>query len=255
LSVARSSDCRQGLGSPSPASAGWTGSRVLLVCHTPQIPARLAAVPAGTGHQLLTGLPQALNPRGTHPHPRLWPDAAAGAGPDVADLPRFLYPHIRNYRSKAFDKLGPAGFARTDAVYRHGRDAACRWLNTHPGPGPSVASQQSVQLFLAWLVHDSPSRRHTLARLRGAQAGFRLHGFRLDVPPSERVLDVLSGPGLNAPLVTQRATAGSLRQRLDTARAAITRLRAENRSLRDQLARQLGLQRTQHAKDTPGEPS
>ena len=184
-----------------------TGSRVLLVCHTPQIPARLAAVLAGTGHQLLTGLPQALNPRGTHTHPRLWPDAAAGAGPDVADLPRLLYPHIRNYRSKAFDKLGPAGFARTDAVYRHGRDAACRWLNTHPGPGPSAASQQSVQLFLTWLVHDSPSRRHTLARLRGAQAGFRLHGFRLDVPPSERVLDVLSGPGLNAPLVTAQTAA------------------------------------------------
>jgi len=84
-----------------------------------------------------TGLPQALNPRGTHPHPRLWPDAAAGAGPDVADLPRFLYPHIRNYRSKAFDKLGPAGFARTDAVYRHGRDAACRWLNTQGRPRPA----------------------------------------------------------------------------------------------------------------------
>jgi hypothetical protein len=64
-----------------------TGSRVLLVCHTPQIPACLAAVLAGTGHQLLTGLPQALNPHGTHPHPRPWPDAAAGAGPDIADLP------------------------------------------------------------------------------------------------------------------------------------------------------------------------
>jgi hypothetical protein len=64
-----------------------------------------------------------------------------------------------------------------------------------------------VQLFLAWLVHDSSSRRHTLARLRGAQAGFRLHGFRLDVPPSERVLDVLSGPGLNAPLVTAQTAA------------------------------------------------
>ena len=42
----------------------------------------------------------------------------------------------------------------------------------------------------------------------------------------------------------QRASTDSLRQRLDTARAEITRLRAENRSLRDQLARQLGLQRT-----------
>jgi hypothetical protein len=76
-----------------------------------------------------------------------------------------------------------------------------------PRTRPSAASQQSVQLFLAWLVHDSSSRRHTLARLRGAQAGFRLHGFRLDVPPSERVLDDLSGPGLNAPLVTAQTAA------------------------------------------------
>ena len=37
-----------------------TGSRVLLVCHTRQIPAHLNAVLAGTGYQLLTGLPQAL---------------------------------------------------------------------------------------------------------------------------------------------------------------------------------------------------
>jgi hypothetical protein len=48
------------------------------------------------------------------------------------------------------------------------------------------------------------------------------------------------------PLAAQRPSSDSLRQRLDTARAEITRLRAENRSLRDQIARQLGLQRTQH---------
>jgi len=52
----------------------------------------------------------------------------------------------------------------------------------------------------------------------------------------------------------QRATADSLRQRLDAARAEITRLQAENRTLRDQLARHLGLQRAQHAHNTPGEP-
>ena len=51
----------------------------------------------------------------------------------------------------------------------------------------------------------------------------------------------------------QRASADSLRQRLDTARAEITRLRAENHSLRDQIARLLGLQRTQHGKDPSGE--
>jgi len=56
-----------------------------------------------------------------------------------------------------------------------------------------------------------------------------------------------------APVTAQRATADSLRQRLDASRAENTRLRAENRSLREQIARHLGLQRTQHAKDT-GEP-
>ena len=54
-----------------------------------------------------------------------------------------------------------------------------------------------------------------------------------------------------AALTAQRATTDSLRQRLDTARAEITRLRAENRSLRDQLARQLGIQRTQNGNDAP----
>ena len=52
----------------------------------------------------------------------------------------------------------------------------------------------------------------------------------------------------------QRATADSLRQRLNAARAEITRLRAENRSLREQIARHLGHQRTQHPQYTPAEP-
>jgi hypothetical protein len=187
-----------------------TGTRLLLVCRAPQILARLAAVLADTGHQVLTGLPQVLDSRSAYPHPRPWPDATAGAEADADDLPRFLYPHIRNYRTKAFDQLGPAGFARTDAVYRHAREAACHCLSTRPAPGPAAASDQSVQLLLAWLVHDSPSRTHTLARLRGAQAGFRLHGFKLDIPPSQWVLDVLNGPELDAPLVTTQ-TAGRIR--------------------------------------------
>jgi hypothetical protein len=43
----------------------------------------------------------------------------------------------------------------------------------------------------------------------------------------------------------QRASTDSLRQRLDTAREEITRLRAENSALRDQLARHLGARRGQ----------
>jgi len=45
-------------------------------------------------------------------------------------------------------------------------------------------------------------------------------------------------------LAARRASTDSLRQRLDTARDEITRLRAENSALRDQLARHLGHQRT-----------
>ena len=55
-------------------------------------------------------------------------------------------------------------------------------------------------------------------------------------------------------LTAQRATTDSLRKRLDAARTEITRLRAENRSLQEQLARHLGLQRAQHAEHTPAEP-
>jgi Family of unknown function (DUF6262) len=55
-------------------------------------------------------------------------------------------------------------------------------------------------------------------------------------------------------VTAQRATTDSLRQRPDAARAEITRLRAENRALRDQLARHLGLHRAEHTHNTPGEP-
>jgi hypothetical protein len=45
--------------------------------------------------------------------------------------------------------------------------------------------------------------------------------------------------------VAQRASTSSLRQRLEGAKAEISRLRAENNALRDQLARQLGARRAQ----------
>jgi len=85
------------------------GTRLLLVCHAPQIPAQLAAVLACAGHQVLTGPPQVLDSRSAYPHPWPWPDAAAGAEGDAEDLPRFLYPHIRNYRRKAWISWAPPG--------------------------------------------------------------------------------------------------------------------------------------------------
>jgi hypothetical protein len=49
----------------------------------------------------------------------------------------------------------------------------------------------------------------------------------------------------------QRATAESLRARLDAARQEITRLRAENATLREQAARHLGQQRAQEHSNQP----
>ncbi|WP_330230729.1 hypothetical protein OHA40_33130 [Nocardia sp. NBC_00508] len=51
----------------------------------------------------------------------------------------------------------------------------------------------SLYRFLGGLVADSPSRGHTITRLRGAQAAFLLHGLRLDLPPD---LAYSVGPGL-----------------------------------------------------------
>ncbi|MEU5757437.1 hypothetical protein [Nocardia sp. NPDC047648] len=66
-----------------------------------------------------------------------------------------------------------------------------------PGPGAGVVDEWndilSLYRFLGSLVADSPSRGHTITRLRGAQAAFLLHGLRLDLPPD---LAYSVGPGL-----------------------------------------------------------
>lgn len=80
------------------------------------------------------------------------------------------------------------------------------------------AIAQSAGVSRGWLYRQDQIR-DIIGRLR-----------RLD-PPAARV-------------TAQRASAESLRQRLDAARTEITRLRAENHALREQLARHIGLQRT-----------
>jgi hypothetical protein len=79
-----------------------------------------------------------------------------------------------------------------------------------------------------------------------------------EVPMAAVMLGQIDQQALKPPAARRatahRATADSLRQLLDAARAENTCLRAENRSLRDQLARHLGLQRTQHHEHTSAEP-
>ena len=91
----------------------------------------------------------------------------------------------------------------------------------------------------------------TVARSAGVSRGWLYRQDQIrDLISQQRTLT----PPAARRATAQRATADSLRQRLDAARAEITRLRTENRSLREQLARHLGLQRTQHSQHTSAEP-
>jgi hypothetical protein len=83
LVVLRADRLRAGVWARLLALGRETGTRLLLVCHAPQIPAQLAAVLAGTGHQVLTGLPRSSIPAAhtripgpgqmRQPEPRLTP--------------------------------------------------------------------------------------------------------------------------------------------------------------------------------------
>ena len=88
----------------------------------------------------------------------------------------------------------------------------------HPITIAAVA--RAARVSRSWL-YQQPDLRDTINRLRTATTG-------TTQSPSP---------------VAQRATADSIRQRLDATRQEIRRLRAENATLRDQLARTLGQQR------------
>ncbi|MDJ0324327.1 hypothetical protein QMG61_11195 [Cryobacterium sp. PH31-AA6] len=173
-----------------------TGTRLMLVCHTRQIPASLGAVLTGIEHHVLTDLAQALAPHEPAHPPRVRAQPQSGRQ-DTDQLPDLPAAGVAHFRAEAYRRLDAVSFARVDAAYQHGQQAACDWLS-RPAPDETWTGTEHVQLFLTGLVPDSPTRAHTLARLRGAQAGFLEHGLLLDVPPARDLMDVLSGPGLNA---------------------------------------------------------
>ncbi|GAA3604153.1 hypothetical protein GCM10022419_105930 [Nonomuraea rosea] len=59
-----------------------------------------------------------------------------------------------------------------------------------------VAALRPLRLFLTDLVADCPTKDHAIARIRGAQAGFFLHGFLLTVP-------ILAGRPASSGLIAQ----------------------------------------------------
>lgn len=93
--------------------------------------------------------------------------------------------------------LGPddAALAEHMRTVLRPRRAVRRRLPDRPYAGQIDEWHDTLGLyrFLGELVSASPGRAHTIARLRGAQAAFLLHGMRLDLPPD---LTYSVGPGL-----------------------------------------------------------
>jgi hypothetical protein len=206
------------------SAAGWdwllqvcrrTGVRLLLVCHVHAVPAALAAVLESVEHQIVTDLHQALPGRGRRAREPASSRTELEPAPKARDLPSYGSEDVARYRRLAPATIGLQGFLGTDEVFQQGQAAAGTWLDTHLEVGATVLDIAKVQLFLVELVQDSPSRNHTLARLRGAQAGFRAHGFDLTLPPWKPMADGrLTGPGLDttsadlSPAVLERIRSG-----------------------------------------------
>lgn len=115
--------------------------------------------------------------------------------------------------------LRQAAAARHDAATERATTALAD-LDRAGQPVSFTSVAEAANVSRSWL-YTQPALRDTITALRTN-------------PPR---------PSTKIP-AAQRATSQSLRQRLDAARHDATRLRAENQTLRDQLALALGEQRT-----------
>ncbi len=176
-----------------------TDVRLLLVCHLPRIPTRLHRELAAAATVRVFDSLRAVTAeygRRTRPGPRPRPPARRAYPVLPSRLPTG---QVMHYRADVYRRHPLEVFAGVDDLYGRGLDAACRWLYRRAPPGPFEPDRDGrLQRFLTELVHDSPSPQHTLALLRGAQAGFLSHGCWLDLPN----LSQRGGPGLTSVPIT-----------------------------------------------------
>lgn len=125
-------------------------------------------------------------------------------------------------RSDNTHHLRRAAAARHDAALRRARDAI-EELDRDAGTITFTSVAHAAGVSRGWLYNQT-DLREVIVALRCRQ---------------------LARPTTTIP-TAQRATAESLRQRLDSARHEIIRLRADNAAMREQLARNLGEQRLRH---------
>ena len=195
-----------------------TGVRLTLIAHAPtpddeqRLRERLTAAE-------LTDL---VSARGTDVILNAIGPAATGRryGPPPTDyaypLPSLPRSGVAAFRADCWRRQNDLDFAHTDSQYRAGYAAARTWLARHtlaPAPDtsqPADAGQdepapwqdmEGLRLFLSRLTVLSPSPQHTLARVRGAQAGFLSQALLLDVPDD---LAERGGPGITTVPITPR---------------------------------------------------
>ncbi|WP_329256681.1 hypothetical protein [Streptomyces pseudovenezuelae] len=175
-----------------------TGISLVLYAHVATDPA------ARRLHALMKSHGLDAGPSSTAPPPdRLAPQQAAMPARRCTSPPADRFPELpalsacsfTRFRAEARRRLDADDFARLDAQYLAGLYAA----RTHLARGPQPMAQQDLEFFLARLTTTSPSRPHTLVRLRGAQAGFLSCGLLLQAPAA---LHHASGPGLTGRPVT-----------------------------------------------------
>ncbi|MEV6672008.1 hypothetical protein [Streptomyces sp. NPDC051162] len=178
-----------------------TGISLVLYAHCATEPAARRLHTLLGSHGLRPG-PPSTAPLPTHPAPQPFPAPAPRCAPPTDRVCEPPAPtalpacSFTRFRAEAHRRLDADGFARVDAQYRTGLYAA----RTHMTCSPDPARQQNLEFFLARLTATSPSRTHTLARLRGAQAAFLGGGLLLQTPP---VPDSASGPDLTTRPVTE----------------------------------------------------
>ncbi|MFF9788944.1 hypothetical protein [Streptomyces nigrescens] len=204
--------------------AAWradTGIRLTLLAHTPEQTdfQRLLE------HLTAAGLVDVATVRGTAAVLEAIGPAATGrrSGPPPHDhaypLPTLPRSSVASFRADCWRRQNATDFAHTDGQYRAGYAAARTWLartlppppalacGTEPAGGPAdptpftLQETEALRLFLARLTVSSPSVQHTVARVRGAQAGFLSHSVLLNVPDD---LISCAGPGLTTVPITPR---------------------------------------------------
>jgi hypothetical protein len=223
-----------------------TGVRLVLVWHTRTVHADRDLDLVGLPHEVTTDLAGLLGELAECPRLPGEPNPA-----DDRDLPPVPHTDFDTFRADAARTLDPAVFGRVDAVYTAALHQTCRYLadrewaapdghghpytkvwfgHAHPvlakarghdidtalfggiEPDDDDPFKFPLQAMLAALAADSPGPRCTITRVRGAQAAFQLHGWRLELPN----LAFSVGPGLTTtPLTT--AVIDRIRARIPSA--------------------------------------